>query len=317
MPTWKCWPHAPKHYFTRIIGRYKHGTREPPNVFLTGVSGIGDTSGETDGVDDVTDARVQDRSVAVSCIGVLSDASETRLYTGDEVGVIRVWDLAPLIKDTDLLPIPADKQPASTPGYNPRRRIVITGVDSVAGATVVGTPFDSTKPMEVIEALSRGSPTSPGPLRMVNRASMVTQAVRRERAATRFPGFGGDGLNAPHAIMGQVGGASKSSRTAALNPMLQAARRMRVTPLIHQWKGHTGAVLTMCVIRDPPSVLTSGQDMAVKVWGMTGDLLGVLRESTEQQSKIWRGFADRASRASRCLSEKRHMQDGPYVVMTR
>eukprot|EP00903_Cladosiphon_okamuranus_P013183 g12296.t1 len=69
---------------------------------------------------------------------------------------------------------------------------------------------------------------------------------------------------------------------------------------IGSWEAHTESIISMNLVDDPPTVLTSAMDRLVKLWSTAGDLRGILREK-QQPDTPWKFRVNRQAHEDRKL----------------
>eukprot|EP00903_Cladosiphon_okamuranus_P013184 g12296.t2 len=66
---------------------------------------------------------------------------------------------------------------------------------------------------------------------------------------------------------------------------------------IGSWEAHTESIISMNLVDDPPTVLTSAMDRLVKLWSTAGDLRGILREK-QQPDTPWKFRVNRRTKTA-------------------
>ncbi|CAM9373949.1 unnamed protein product [Chrysoparadoxa australica] len=157
------------------------------------------------------------------------------LYTGDEGGTIRAWDLQAVLQGLKMQAVPEDKLPKNKSNYNPRRRC-----------------HRNQKQQEDIAM-----------------AKATSSAAAEERFHRES--FGGDG------------GLDVCSR---IHAGISAEEIASKVVLLGEWQAHNGAIVTLEVIDDPPTLMSAAQERSVRMWtirkasdiGMSGGVLTYGRE---------------------------------------
>lgn len=201
-----------------------------------------------------------------------SDPSEimTFLYTGDDAGALRCWDLTDFLKDMEALsPIPADEQlPFAQPSYNPHRRIV----DNVKAKSTDAQDADANAVSH--RAAAAALPPPPAAAKKKNNFASVRMTS-------------GD-AGSPSATDGRSprdsGGAASSTASGGAIDLSPNSPLLYNFPCVHTWAGHKGSIRSLELIERPQCLLTASQDMSVRLWSLQGVACGVVSDANGSAS---------------------------------
>ena len=212
------------------------------------------------------------------------DEIVTLLYTGDDVGVLRCWDLTQFLKELETTAAIPDEEklPPNQAGYNPRRRIV----DNIKHAANDGSPVQVNDPdgasddaaitMSVsaprsLSAIPRQKPSPPKKKSSRKRGNfksvrMNNSTQRKEKAEPKSP---------------------SASEEVPVVDMSPDSPLMYDFPCRSAWQGHKDCVRSLESIERPRCLLTASQDMSVRLWSLRGIPCGVVAEhrSSKQVQK--------------------------------
>ena len=183
----------------------------------------------------------------------------TFLYTGDDAGALRCWDLTAFLKDMEeLSPIPADEQlPFAQPSYNPHRRIV----DNVKAKS----------------ADTRGAGNANANAVADNAAPKKKNNFTSVRMTSGLP---------PSAKPkgGRPNGNGVTSNTPSVVDLSPNSPLLYSFSCVHTWAGHKGSIRSLELIERPQCLLTASQDMSVRLWSLQGVACGVVSDANGSAS---------------------------------
>ena len=167
----------------------------------------------------------------------IEDIETIWLFTGDEKGIIRIWDLTKVMQ---LLERKHHVVPLHTPMKcdNPRR----------------GITYDAS--VEILDKKKNNNQEHPkgGATKRSHRYSKIEEEEEEGDSTFLTTGGGGGGRG------------RKTINKIADGPMPLVSPMEATVSLLKSWNAHTDAILCLQTIQDPPSIITSGYDRLVKVW---------------------------------------------------
>lgn len=261
---------------------------------------------------DTTSSETKPPGCAVTCMKVVFDDANERyvLFTGDESGMVRLWDLTKMIARLSLSKIPEIKCKFLRRGYHPKaiftrdylkdkmanpsdyskhqplltqsgdwRVALLTGDDHDPHFQLTQTDLKrlSRRRLESKKRSTVGVMV-PFKLQTANRAAQQTNTgTVTIAAAEAFLGApkGGAKVSAGFRKRSSLVSLSKASSTAQQRRHSQH-QQFDDIQIVHAWKAHADGLTSIEVTKNPAILVTCALDMRVFVWDWQGNCLGKL-----------------------------------------
>ncbi len=228
------------------------------------------------------------------------------LYTGDELGYVRGWDLTKLVEDAIAPP-----RPCVTPFF--------AATADTAQPPNREVPEDQQQQLYEPQELEQQQqqeqsqlqpPQQPAQSQPQQQSSFfMTDAGAGETPPSTSAIHETDPLGAAaaaatpnrsfrHSSTNQRRAGSSSAADVGPAASPEAAAEVKRSPpvLLHVWRAHRGAIRAIVLIESPPTLVTSSLDKMVHVWTLDGHRMGSLHQGSSQDAYAdaeWRFPVDR------------------------